>query len=220
MTGASVERLRRLDTCAVSDALDKLGLSGAVTGLSRFSGTGRIAGRAITVTLGPGAPPPGPARHLGARAIEAAGPGDIIVVEHRSGVVCGGWGGLLSLGAKVKGVAGVIVEGYARDIEDCRAVEFPVFARAVTMRTARGRIVERACNEPVTVGDVRVEPGDFVIADGSGAVFVAAAVAERVLDEAERIAAREAAMSRAILAGKPVGAVMGADYEHMLSKRD
>jgi 4-hydroxy-4-methyl-2-oxoglutarate aldolase len=215
-----LKRLRRLDACAVSDALDRLGKAGGVTGLVRLAGGGKITGKVLTVTLGPGAPPLGPARHLCARAIEAAEMGDVIVVEHRSGVVCGGWGGLLSLGAKARGVAGVIVEGYARDIEDCRAADFPVFARAVTMRTARGRIVERAFNEPITVGDVRVEAGDFVVADGSGAVFVAVAEIERVLDEAERIAGREAAMSKAILAGKPIGEVMGADYEHMLSEQE
>src|SRR5512132_2749495 len=60
-----VQRLRRLDCCAVSDSLDKLELPGVVTGLPQRSGPGRIAGRAITVKLGTGAPPPGPARHLG-----------------------------------------------------------------------------------------------------------------------------------------------------------
>jgi 4-hydroxy-4-methyl-2-oxoglutarate aldolase len=204
----------------VSDALDKLGLPGAVTGLIRFSGQGKIAGRVVTVTLGPGAAPDGPPRHLCAGAIEAAQPGDVIVVEHRSGVVCGGWGGLLSLGAKARGVAGVIVEGYARDIDDCRAADFPVFARAVTLHTARGRIVERAFNEPIAVGDVRVSPGDYVVADGSGAAFVAVDRAGRVLDEAERIAAREAAMGKALLEGRPIGDVLGADYEEMLAERD
>lgn len=219
MSEPIADRLRRLDTCAVSDALDTLGLAGAVTGLTRYAGTAKIAGRAITVTLGPGSAPEGPPRHLCAGAIEAAQPGDIIVVEHRSGVVCGGWGGLLSVGAKVKGVAGAIVEGYARDIDDCDAADFPVFARAVTMLTARGRIVERAFNEPIEVGDVRVSPGDYVIADGSGVVFVPADQAGRVLDEAERIAAREAAMAKALLEGRPIGEVMGADYELMLKKQ-
>lgn len=220
MSGNLHDRLRRLDTCAVSDALDKLELEGAVTGFTQFSGHGKISGRVITVTLGPGRASTAPPRHLCAGAIESSEPGDVIVVEHRSGVVCGGWGGLLSLGAKVKGVSGVIVEGYARDIEDCRAVDFPVFARSVTMRTARGRIVERGFNEAIQVGDIRVRPGDYVVADASGAVFVAADQADRVLAEAERIAAREAAMSKAILDGKPIGQVMGAGYEHMLSERE
>jgi len=217
-SGDLVARLNRLDCCAVSDALDKLGLSGAVTGLKQFAAPRRIAGRIVTVTLGPGTPPPGPPRHLCTAAIEAAQTGDVIVVEHRSGIECGGWGGILSLGAKLRGVAGVIVEGYARDIDECRAIDFPVYARALTCRTARGRIVEQATNTPIAVGDIRVEPGDLAIADGSGAAFIKAADAARIIAAAEAIAGREAAMAQALLGGAPIGQVMGASYEHMLKE--
>jgi 4-hydroxy-4-methyl-2-oxoglutarate aldolase len=47
-------------------------------------------------------------------------------------------------------------------------------------------------------------------------VFIRAADIERVLQAAEHIAARENAMAQALLAGKPISEVMGADYEHML----
>ena len=63
-----VARLHRIDCCALSDALDRLGLEGVVTGLPQRSGEGRIAGRAVTVKLGLGAPPEGPpARRPAAR---------------------------------------------------------------------------------------------------------------------------------------------------------
>src|SRR5690606_25435773 len=83
---AYVQRLRQLDCCAVSDALDKLGLEGAVTELTQFSGATRIAGVVVTVKLGTGAPPPGPPKHLGCTAIELSGPDNVIVVEQRTGV--------------------------------------------------------------------------------------------------------------------------------------
>ena len=67
----------------------------------------------------------------------------------------------------MRGVAGVIVEGPVRDIDDSRRLDFPVFARAATAKTARGRIVEVATNQPVQVGDVIVSPGDYAIADAS-----------------------------------------------------
>ncbi|MDZ4124293.1 MAG: RraA family protein, partial [Hydrogenophaga sp.] len=70
MSDLNVQRLRRLDACAVSDALDKLQLPGVVTGLTQRSGGGRIAGRAVTMKVGPGQPPPGPAKHRGCTAIE------------------------------------------------------------------------------------------------------------------------------------------------------
>lgn len=213
-----VQRLRKLDTPAVSDALDRLELPGRVTGLPRVSTDQRIAGRVLTVKLGTGKALEGPPRHLCTAAVEAADPGDVIVIEQRSGIDAAGWGGILSNAAKVKGVAGVIVDGPARDVDESRDLDFPVFARTVTPTTARGRIVEEAFNEPVTVGDVTVSPGDLVLADGSGVVFVASNRAGEILDTAEMIAAREAAMTKAVLAGEPVSQVMGADYEHLLRK--
>ena len=212
-------RLAALDCCAVSDALDKLGLPGVVTGLARLSTTRRIAGRAITVKLGRGpAPSSASVRHLGTTAIEAAGPGDVIVVEQRSGIDAGCWGGILSLGAKLRGVEGVVADGPVRDIDEAMAHDFPVFARGCTSRTARGRIVEHATNEPVTIGDVTVRFGDWVLADGSAAAFIRAADIDRVLHAAEEIVAREAAMAAALRAGQSITEVMGADYEHMLKR--
>jgi 4-hydroxy-4-methyl-2-oxoglutarate aldolase len=209
-------RLGRLDCCAVSDALDKLKLTGVVSGLPQFSGSGRIAGRVITMKLGTGAAPPGPTRHLGTAAIEAAKPGDVIVVEQTSGVEAGSWGGILTLGAKLRGVAGVVADGPVRDIDEAKSMDFPVFARSCTARTARGRIVELATNGPVAIGAVAVNPGDYVIADGSGVAFIKPENIERVLEAAESIAAREAAMAQALREGRPITEVMGANYEHML----
>jgi regulator of RNase E activity RraA len=93
-----------------------------------------------------------------------------------------------------------------------------VFARACTARTARGRIVELATNGPVTIGEISVMPGDYVIADGSAVVFVRPENIERVLEAAELIAAREASMAAALSDGKPIGDVMDARYEHMLKE--
>lgn len=214
------KRLLRIDCCAVSDAMDKLGLKDRVaSGLEQRSTTRRIAGRVVTYRLVPAAEAPpvsGPPRHLGTTAIETAAAGDVIVVEQRTGIDAGSWGGILTLGAKVKGVAGVVADGPVRDIDEARAYDFPVYCRALTARTARARVAEVECNGPVTIGGVSVQPGDFVIADASGVAFIPAADASRVLDAAEAIAGREAAMAKALLAGKPITEVMGADYEHML----
>ena len=108
----------------------------------------------VTVKLEQDDGRPAASRHLGTAAIEAAQPGDVIVVEQRTGIDAAGWGGNLSLGAKLRGVAGVIVDGPARDVDEARGYDFPVFARDHTARTARGRIVETGTNVPITVGDV------------------------------------------------------------------
>jgi 4-hydroxy-4-methyl-2-oxoglutarate aldolase len=217
MSNDLVARLARMDSCAVSDALDKLGLSGEVTGLHRYSTDRRIAGRVLTVKMGPADGRPS-TRHLCTTAIEVAQPGDIIVIEQRTGIDAACWGGNLSIGAKVRGVAGVIVEGPVRDIDDSRKLDFTVYAREHTARTARGRIIEVSTNEPVQVGDVTVHPGDYALADASAVVFVAASEIERVLAAAEDIMAREDKLAEAIAAGNPISQVMAGNYENMLKK--
>jgi len=214
-------RLGRLDSCAVSDALDRLGLAGCVTGIAPQTSARRIAGLVHTVRLvakGAAAAPAGPPRHLGTAAIEACRPGEIIAVEQRSGIDAACWGGILSQGAKIKGVAGVIADGPVRDVDEARQIDFPVFARTATSRTARDRIVEAATDAPIRIGEATVRPGDYAIADASGVVFIRAEDAGRVLEAAEAIAGREAAMTEALRHGKRITEVMGADYEHMLKR--
>ncbi len=213
-----VARLSKLDTPAVSDALDRLEAPGRVTGIPRLTTGKRIAGKVLTVKLGTGEALSGPVRHLCTAAVEAAAPGDILVIEQLSGVEAAGWGGILSHGAQVKGIAGVICDGPVRDIDESRDLDFPVFARYAIPTTARGRIVEEAFNEPVRVGDVTVSPGDYVLADGSGICFLETARAAEIVDMAEMVARREALMTEAVRSGKPISEVMGADYENMLAR--
>src|SRR5687767_552915 len=214
----TVARLGRLDACAVSDALDKLQLTGVVTGIQRLTTDRRISGRVVTVKLEKDDGRPAASRHLGTTAIEAARKGDVIVLEQRSGIDAACWGGNLSLAAQLRGVAGVVIDGPARDTDEARAYDFTVFARSATARTARGRIVETGTNVPITVGDVAVSPGDYVVADGSAVVFVAAPDIERVLDAAEAIADRERQMVADLKNGLPPSQVMGKQYETLLKK--
>ncbi len=217
-----VRRLRRLDVCAVSDALDKLGIQGVVSGLRQLSTERRIAGRVTTVKLvaqsddSTATPAVAAPRHLCATAIEASGADSVIVVEQRTGIEAGSWGGLLTLGASQKRIAGVVSEGLVRDIDEARQYDFPVFARGLTARTARGRVKELATHLDIQVGDVAVRDGDYVIADNSGVAFIPAAQVGAVLEVAEQIFSRESAMAKALLDGQPISQVMGANYEYML----
>ncbi len=213
-----VARLEKLDACAVSDALDSAGLKGAHSGLPRRSTRKRIAGTVQTVKLHAKAPEGGSKRHLGTAAIEASDNLTVIVVEQRTGIDCAGWGGVLASAAHAKGIRGVIMEGPARDIDEYEDLGFPVFSRYTTPHTARGRVWEEAFGIPVQVGDSSVSPGDYVIADGSGVVFIPAARIEEILQIAEMIAEKERLMTRDVLAGKPVSLVMGTNYENLLKK--
>lgn len=211
-----VKRLRALDACAVSDALDRHGLTGVLAGLRSLAGQRTVAGRAVTVLLGPPRGPGGsPRRHLGTAAVDASGQGEVIVVAHQGRTDCAGWGGLLSRAAAGRGVEGVLVDGAARDLTEASEVGLPVFARSGTPVSARGRTVELAWGEPVEIAGTPVAPGDLVLGDASGVVVVPAGRADEVLATAERIAAAESAMAAAIDAGNPVSEVMGKNYEEL-----
>lgn len=211
-----VDDLSRLDSCAVSDALESLGLQGAAIGIHAQSVSRSIAGRVITTELIP-ADGATASRHLGTAAIDAAQPGDVIVVANGARRDVSGWGGVLSAGASARGVAGVVTDGAVRDVDQAASYDLPVYAAAAVPWTARGRVVERSWNVPVTVAGVAVASGDLVIADGSGVVFIPADRAEEVLVIATRIAAKEELMAERALAGEPMTEVMGHDYETMLN---
>jgi regulator of RNase E activity RraA len=215
ITDELLVRLRALDTCAVSDALNTLGREGVALGVHGLTAPTRIAGWAVTVRLGPPGDTP-PDRHLCTAAVEAAGPGQVIVVSAGGRLDTAGWGGILSRAATARGIEGVVVDGAARDVDESHELGLPVYARAGVPRTARGRLVETGWGGPVPVGELVVDTGDLVLADRSGVVFVPAAIADEVIAKAETIATREAAMACRIAEGHPVSQVMSGDYETML----
>jgi 4-hydroxy-4-methyl-2-oxoglutarate aldolase len=214
---AAVGRLAGLDSCVVSDALDALGLPPAVSGIAPVWPCGRVAGRVVTVALEPVREgQPAPSRHLGTAAISAAAPGDVIVVANSGRTEAGAWGGLLALAASLAGVRAVVVDGACRDVDEMQPLGLPVFARAAVARTARRRFVEAATNIPVSMAGVTVTPGDLLLADGSGVAVLPAGRATDVINEAERMAAEEAAMAARLRSGVPAVDVLGRRYETMM----
>ncbi len=211
-----VRRLGQLDSAAVSDACDQLGLANqVVAGLGPVTGWFNVAGRVITVELGPWS---GQAsgRHLCAEATDSATPGHVIVVAHQGRTDCAGWGGNLSRAALARGAAGTIVDGAVRDVDESLAIGYRVFAAAATPRTARGRAEEKSWGGTIVIGGVSVDHGDYVVTDSAGAVFIPVDRVDEVLAAAELIAAKEAMMAAALADGQPVSAVMGVDYDTML----
>lgn len=202
-----IERLRGLDACALSDALDSLGIPGATLRLRPLWACPPIAGRAITVQIVPKGDAQ-PAVHLNTPAIEVARPGDVIVVANggREDVSC--WGDILSSAARVKGVGGVVIDGACRDIDASAEIGFPVYGLTVVPVSARNRIVQGSMNEPVQMAGVTVRSDDLVLADGSGTVFVPADRAEEVIAAAERLVAKQRAMVAAVRGGRSVVEVM------------
>jgi len=213
-----IERLAKLDTCAVSDALDSLGLKGATWGVRPQWQCPRIVGRAVTMKIKP-AGLQQPRQHLGTAPIEAAQPGDIIVVDNAGKLEFSCWGGLLALSAKLKGVSGVVIDGASRDIDEARDLEFPVYARGAVPMTARGRVMQESFNQEIQFAGVQCRPGDLVIADGSGVVIIPKEKEPEVIAAAEEIFAKEQEMAAGIRAGYSGREMLEKlGYEQMLKK--
>ena len=211
--------LVRFDTCILSDAMDRLGLAGATIGVRPAWKCPKIFGRAVTMKLKP-AGIDRPTQHLGTAAIEIAKPGEIIVIENRVRADAPGWGGLLSLAAKTKGLAGVVTDGPARDVDECEMLGFPVYANSVVPISARGRIVQESVNKEIQFAGVQVRPNDLVIADGSGVVIIPQEKVAEVIAAATDMADREAEMAAEIKSGKSILEVLEQrGYEALTKKK-
>jgi regulator of RNase E activity RraA len=214
-----IERLAKLDTCAVSDALDSLNLKGATWGVRPQWQCPKIVGRAVTMKIKP-AGLQQPTQHLGTAPIEAAEPGDIIVIDNGGKLEFSCWGGLLALSAKLKGVSGVVIDGASRDIDEARDLEFPVYARGVVPMTARGRVMQESYNQEIQFAGVQCHPGDLVLADGSGVIIIAKEKENEVVSAAEAIYAKEQEMAAGIRKGySGLEMLEKLGYEQMLNKK-
>ncbi|MEL7000149.1 MAG: RraA family protein [Pseudomonadota bacterium] len=176
-----VKGLGEIYTSTLSNALEDVGEDGVILELPAVTPGLRCAGRALCVAqvTGPAGAFPGSDFRVGAM-IDAAGPGDIVVVAN-NGHCVSSWGGTASYAAKLKGISGLIVDGGVRDREEMIEHGFPVFARHVVPTTGRTRIRVTEIGGTVTVSGIKVETGDVVVADGTGIVCVPQKKAAEVL---------------------------------------
>lgn len=202
MSATLAARLGRIATATLANALDDLKLHDRViVGLAAAAPDMRFAGPAVTVTeeTGPVGTYTSADFKVGAM-IDAAHAGDVIVVG-AGGAECSTWGGMASLAAKVKGIAGLVVDGGVRDRDEMIEFGFPVFARHMLPTTGRTRLKVAAIGEPVDVAGVVVHPGDIVVADSTGVLAIPQAKAAEVLEIAQALADDDAAASEEIRAG-------------------
>ena len=183
---------------SVSDAVD------SVTGEPGFMSydmhpivKGRVAGWAVTVLVKPATPdkatPQLSVKHA-AEMIDNAQAGEVGIIVVEDGLNVAGIGGLMGTAAKARDMAGVLVDGGVRDIEELRALGLPVYARSITPATAVGRYASVARNTPVECAGVTVRPGDIIVAGEDRVVRVPKEKAEEVLRKAQEIDEREGKM--------------------------
>jgi 4-hydroxy-4-methyl-2-oxoglutarate aldolase len=197
-------------TGTVSDAMDELGIVGAVPAavLRPNDAKARVVGRALTVrNVAASAPVPDKVKAgvSGLGEIEAhnlAEPGDVLVVQGVDQV--SNLGGMSATVGHRQGEIGAIVDGGARDVDHSRAIGLPVWSKSVSPITGKWRVETVAINKPVAICGVTVNPGDVVLADETGICFIPRERAGEVLQRAQRNAAAEKLRDERIASGVPI----------------
>lgn len=191
----------------VSDAMDKLGIAGAIPAsvLKPTDPGARLVAQAITLHNRLRGDTPAEAvrakdNRLGdIEAHNRAEPGDVLVIQ---GVdLVSSMGALSAAIGRRQGEAGAIVDGAVRDVDRSRAIGYPVWSRSVSPITGKWRLETAGVNVPVTIAGVSVSPGDLVVADEVGVCFVPFDRASDVLAAAEAIASYEARRQERIAGG-------------------
>lgn len=205
--------LWELSVCNFSDALDRMGMAGAPRGLAPlWHGCGKVAGRAMTMRLiasGEASPVEGTLR-----AITAAEPGDLLVIDHGGRMDVNSFGGIAAFTAQRRGLRGVVLDGVTRDVDEMRVLDFPAYGRGVIQQSIRGRCAFGGFGEPVSLAGVPVRRGDFVAADENGVVVLPQEQAAELVGLARACGEAEERVKRAIAEGlDPVEAHRRASYE-------
>ncbi|QUQ72003.1 RraA family protein [Kutzneria sp. CA-103260] len=195
-----IDRLARLDTAAVSDALDSLGIAGVLAGVAARVPGSKTCGPAHTVTYRP-VSGDGPKFRNAANYLDDVPAGSVVVVDNGGNTSCTNWGSLLTAVAQARGVRGTVLHGSARDIAEVRAAGYPLFSTGVTMVSGKNRVELSEVGADVDVHGTVVRPGDVIVADDSGALVVPAERAVEVVERAERVEATEHRIAAAVAAG-------------------
>ncbi len=192
-----IERLNKLDTTSVSDAMDKIGVPGGLLGIHPVNSGKHICGRAFTVHYVPN----GAVRGSVGDFLDDVKPGEVVVIDNAGREYCTVWGDIMTVVAKRNGVAGTVIDGVCRDIPGIRENDYPIFTRSVYMVTGKDRVTVDYVNKPVAVSGVQVCPGDIILADDTGVVCIPDNVAEQVCEIAEKIEKTEQAIIEEVKKG-------------------
>ncbi|HEX3809853.1 MAG TPA: RraA family protein [Rhizomicrobium sp.] len=197
MTDRIWNLLQPLSCTDLSDAMDRLGIAGQCFGIMPLDRTFNLCGRAWTLRYGPVGQDPGTVGDY----IDDLGEGDVVVLDNQGRMDVTVWGDLLTSTASRRKVAGTVIDGICRDVDRALKLNYPIFARGNWMRTGKDRVRVEATAEPVCIGGVRVEAGDWLRGDGDGIVSVPQARVEEVIAAAQEIQAAEDHIRGAIEAG-------------------
>ena len=199
--GQEIDLLRQVETATVGHVLHSQFASNAIRAVLPDV---RIVGTAVTLRL------PGADSTMLHYALDKVRPGDFLVIDRAGDKEHACWGGVITFTAKLLGVAGAIIDGPATDFSEIRKSEFPVWCTGPSPITTKILGIEGAMNVPVSVGGCAVEPGDAVLADESGVLFLKPHQVREIAERAIGMQQREIALIERIRNGERLCEISGA----------
>lgn len=212
-----VALLAGLDTPAVSDALDKLGIPGQALNIMPLANYSKVTvGPAYTVRYVPASDPPEGVGDF----IDDVAAGDVIVIDNAGRTDCTVWGDIMTQYAGIRGIAGTVIDGVCRDVNRALSDDYPIFTAGRWMRTGKDRVQVGGVNEAVGFGRVHVQPRDMVVADANGVVVVPRARAREVAGLARWIEKCEEGIREKIAGGATLGKAREELSYHQLQRKN
>lgn len=197
------ERYKKVYTPALADILDERGLTHQIlpAEIQAIAPGMKVAGPTQTLKGAPVTIHKDEYLEVAIRVLAQSQPGTIAVFDTSSDRRAAHWGELTATATRLRGFAGAVIDGGVRDVDRIIEMGFPVFARFRTPADIRGRWRYVDAGIPIQIGEVLVEPGDFVVGDANGVVVVPGKLTLEVLEEAEKVVEVEDQIREELRAG-------------------
>jgi 4-hydroxy-4-methyl-2-oxoglutarate aldolase len=216
MTDTNVGRAGKLDCASLSDAMDRLAIPGQCFEIKPLDHKFRLVGRAFTLLYTPVGVPVGNVGDF----IDDVPENNVVVIDNGGRMDATIWGDILTFCAHRRKLAGTVIDGVCRDTALSLELNYPIYSKGYYMRTGKDRVQLEATGVPVTIGHVRVGPGDILRGDSDGIVALPKAREDEILEVAEGIERAEAKIREAVGSGLSLREARVQQQYHTLQRRE
>ncbi|RKD25989.1 regulator [Ammoniphilus oxalaticus] len=188
-----IDQFAKIEATAVSDAMQ--GMNNLDSAIKPLKSEYKVVGRAFTVKM------PAGDNLVFLKALREAKAGDVVVIDAKGDTYRAFAGDFMVEMAQTLGIKALVGDGVVRDVEDIKALNFPVFCRGTTL-AASGKEGMGEINVPISCGGVTVHPGDLIVADADGVVVVPQTIEQEVLKKALEKIESDDQRSKKVLASR------------------
>ena len=181
-----LDELRHFDSPVLSDALDALGIEGALLGLKPQTVEKKSWGFAYTVKYIAYDKRPSDFQPAG-NYIDEVPAGVVLVIDNEGREDCTVLGGILTQMASIKNIKATVINGACRDLSEIKKHAYPLYCKSVTMRSGKNRVLKTQTQCELKIGLVTIRPGDIVFSDACGVIIIPKNKFSEVLQKASKI---------------------------------